>query len=274
MPQLFSNQITNVLLVCPYWRSGSSYLGGMFCKYNNLKNLDELLYDPTIDPTRDCKSASLDENLSYPSATGSISKEMVKFIAEDENNFDVRQWLQENNNWYVKIIADQFAHTDALWRKKEFDNIFQKDSAHIVINYRQDVVGTALSVIETMLSGISHEPNYYLHYRYKGVKEDKKPMLKYEQSTRDHYVDVCEKLFHQSMTPYTDLCNKWIKQNLDTVTKATVIPYENFGDHEVLKKEYSPYKKSKDYINLHAYITDRIKTPKHLNYNNNSFDYY
>ena len=82
MPQLFSNQITNVLLVCPYWRSGSSYLGGMFCKYNNLKNLDELLYDPTIDPTRDCKSASLDEIKSVDGVEEKVAKKIYNFFHE------------------------------------------------------------------------------------------------------------------------------------------------------------------------------------------------
>ena len=274
MPHLFSNKITNVLLVCPYWRSGSSYLGGMFCKYNDLKNLDELLYDPKIDPTRDNKSASLENNLSYPSSTGKVSKEMIKFIADDEENFDVRKWLQGNNNWYVKIIADQFLHTDTLWSKKDFQNIFKKESAQIIVNYRRDVIGTALSVIETMLSGISHEPKYYLHYRYKEIDSGKKPVLQYDHSTRDHYVEVCEKLFQQSMTPYTNHCNKWITQNLDTVSQATVIPYESFNEYDVLMQEYNPYPKSTNYKDLYNYISENIRTPKHLTFENNSFKYF
>ena len=114
MPHLFSNKITNVLLVCPYWRSGSSYLGGMFCKYNDLKNLDELLYDPKIDPTRDNKSASLENNLSYPSSTGKVSKEMIKFIADDEENLEIKK---------IQANALDFSNRSFFEKEKLFKDI-------------------------------------------------------------------------------------------------------------------------------------------------------
>ncbi len=270
MASLFSNQIDRVLLITPYWRTGSSFLGGMYCKHNILQNLDEILYDPDIDPTKDHKKIDI-EKVNYRSASGKIHPIMLKSITEDYVNFDIKDWLKQNDGWLIKINADQILYTDVLFDKKDLDNFFTQSNNAIIINYRRDIVDISMSVFESMVSGISHEPNYYLHKRYQGVIGYKKQVFKNDQTTQDKLITATEKLYQQSIKPFTEYCNRWLARHDNLQPYFKVICYEDFDQYDELRNELNPYKKNEDYQALCDILRNRIDTPKSMDFKDNQF---
>jgi len=270
-----------VLILCPFWRCGSTLLAGVIAKHYGLTNCDELLYDPTIDPTYDSGEKnsvpiSVDNTFNFKSATGKIHHHITSFITEDHESFDWPKYLNDpNSKWVAKIHADQFNFLPQLINDLSMKNFFQDQKNAVILLHRQGVVATLISCLEAMTSGVSHESRSMLHPRFQFVKESKQSkILDFEQGyTIDHAIKGIEKIYTNMMVQGVEHCNTWISQHKNSIKNISIMDYENFVNVPQLAEHLDPYKKNDTYYEILKQASCNTNIPKQLLFVNNRYQF-
>lgn len=270
-----------VLILCPFWRVGSTLLAGVISKQYGLTNCDELLYDPTIDPTyqsseKNSVAINLDNMFNFRSATGNIHSHMASFITEDHESFDWVKYLNDSDSkWLVKIHADQFDFLPQLISDSAMDSFVQNPDNAVILLHRQGVVATLVSCLEAMTSGVSHEARSMLHPRYQFVKELKESkILDHEQVyTVEHAVKGIENIYKNMMINGVNNLNKWLDRYMNKAKNISIIDYENFVNIPQLAEYFDPYKKNNTYYEILKQASFNTNIPKQLLFVNNRYQF-